>query len=289
LGKGGAGMTELDKLALVVGIAALLLVLALLSTRQKLTLFEWQSGLLYRNGIFKRALGPGTHRLFAPPNSWLVFDRRPQFITLPGQEVLTRDALGLKVTLTAEFQIEIRRNSCARFRRRPARRLERDLSLLQIPIREAASTYTLEEIVKNRDALPELVRAAAVERLGLAGIKLIKVAVRDIMIAKELRDAYAASAIAQKTSAATLERARGEVAAMRALANAARMAQGNPELMQLRALQAMQTANGARQTIVFDFAGKSPGPRTGADVDIGPDVGQILARHWPDIGDEDLL
>ena len=129
--------------------------------------------------------------------------------------------------------------------------------LIQVPIREAAATYTLEEIIKNRDALPELVRAAAVERLGLAGIKLIKVAVRDIMIAKELRDAYAASAIAQKTSAATLERARGEVAAMRALANAARMAQGNPELMQLRALQAMQSANGGRQTIVFDFSGKA--------------------------------
>jgi regulator of protease activity HflC (stomatin/prohibitin superfamily) len=147
--------------------------------------------------------------------------------------------------------------------------------LIQVPIREAASTYTLEEIVKNRDALPELVRAAAVERLGLAGIKLIKVAVRDIMIAKELRDAYAATAIAQKTSAATLERARGEVAAMRALANAARMAQGNPELMQLRALQAMQSANGGRHTIVFDFSGKAPGSRTdtgGNDTDIGDDA-----------------
>ena len=206
----------------------------------------------------KRTLTPGTHRLFAPPDSWLVFDRRPQFLTLPGQDVLTRDALGIKVTLIAEYQIEDPAKLVRSFPvNAQADVLNANYPLIQVPIREAAATYTLEEIIKNRDALPELVRAAAVERLGLAGIKLIKVAVRDIMIAKELRDAYAASAIAQKTVAATLERARGEVAAMRALANAARMAQGNPELMQLRALQAMQSANGGRQTIVFDFSGKT--------------------------------
>lgn len=266
-------MTELDQLALGVGVGALLLALAVLSTRKKLTLYEWQVALLYRGGIFKRTLAPGTHRFFAPPNSWLVFDRRPQFITLPGQDVLTRDALGLKVTLVAEYKIE----DAAKLVRSFAVAGQADIlnaiyPLIQVPIREAAATYTLDEIIKNRDALPELVRAAAVERLGLAGVKLIKVSVRDIMIAKELRDAYAASAIAQKTGAAALERARGEVAAMRALANAARMAQGNPELMQLRALQAMQSAGAGRHTFVMDFSGKTQTTQPGdtyADDDLG--------------------
>jgi regulator of protease activity HflC (stomatin/prohibitin superfamily) len=264
---------------LVVGLGALLLVLVLLSSRKRVTIFDWQSGLLYRNGVFKRTLAPGVHRLFAPPDSWLVFDRRPQFLTLPGQDVLTRDALGIKVTLLAEYQIE---DPAKLVRSFPVAANQDVLNaiypLIQVPIREAAATYTLDEIIKNRDALPELVRAAAVERLGIAGIKLIRVAVRDIMIAKELRDAYAASAIAQKTSAATLERARGEVAAMRALANAARMAQGNPELMQLRALQAMQSANGGRQTIVFDFSGKTPAAQTDpgfAGDDIGDDADNL--------------
>lgn len=262
-------MSELDTLAVVVGIGAFLLAVALLATRSKLTVFEWQSGLLYRDGVLKRTLGPGKYRFFAPPHSWLIFDRRPQFVTIPGQEVLTRDALGLKVTLVAEYQIE----EPAKLVRSFSVAAQQDVlnaiyPLIQVPIREAASTYTLDEIIQNRDALPELVRAACVERLGLAGIKLNKVAVRDIMIAKELRDAYAASAIAQKTAAATLERARSEVAAMRALANAARMAQGNPELMQLRALQAMQDSSG-RHTVIFDFAGKTQ--NAVAQPDIGDD------------------
>ncbi len=262
-------MSELDTLALVVGIGALVLAVALLATRSKLTVFEWQSALLYRDGVLKRTLGPGKYRLFAPPHSWLIFDRRPQFVTVPGQEVLTRDALGLKVTLVAEYQID----DPAKLVRSFAVAAQQDVlnavyPLIQMPIREAASTYTLDEIIQNRDALPELVRAACVERLGLAGIKLSKIAVRDIMIAKELRDAYAASAVAQKTAAATLERARSEVAAMRALANAARMAQGNPELMQLRALQAMESDKG-RNTIILDFAGKTQ--TVVAQPDIGDD------------------
>jgi regulator of protease activity HflC (stomatin/prohibitin superfamily) len=284
------GMTELDKLALAVGLAAVLLIVALLATRKSLTIFEWQTALLYRNGIFKRTLGPGRHRIFSPPFTWLVFDRRPQFITLPGQDVLTRDALGLKLTLSAEYQIE---DPVKLVRAFPVTNQHDVVNaiypLIQIPIREAAATYTLDEIVKNRDALPELVRAAAVERLGLSGVKLIKVAVRDIMIAKELRDAYAASAVAQKTSAATLERARGEVAAMRALANAARMTQGNPELMQLRALQAMQSASGGRHTIVLDLTGKQ-GVQTSRHEGGGGEHGGEHGRNQSDVGDDrDLI
>lgn len=259
-------LSELDAAVLVVGVGAILMVLVLLTRRTRLVLFDWQVALLYRDGLFRKVLGPGRYRFFAPPNSWLIFDRRPQFVTVPGQEVLTRDALGIRLTLHAEYEVE------------DPLRLVRSFSvmgqgdvagalypLLHLPIREAVATYTLEEILQNRDAVPEMVRASAVERLSQAGVKLNKVAVRDIMIAKELRDAYAASAIAQKTAAATLERARSEVAAMRALSNAARMAQGNPELMQLRALQAMQSGNG-RNTLVLDLAGKT---KAGANGDVG--------------------
>ena len=263
-------MTEVDTIVVTVGIVAVLLALALLATmRAKLTVFEWQSALLYRGGRFKRTLGPGTYRFFSPPHTWLVFDRRPQFLTVPAQEVLSRDALGVKITVMAEFEIE----DPAKLVRSFTVTSQNDVinaiyPLIQLPIREAAASYTLDEIIQNRDALPELVRAANVERLSQAGIKISKVVVRDIMIAKELRDAYAANAIAQKTAAATLERARGEVASMRALANAARMAHGNPELMQLRALQAMQTSEG-RHTVIFDFAGKTAAVTPPAGLDIG--------------------
>lgn len=270
------GMTEIDTIVLVVGVVAIAVVLALLGTRKKLVVFDWQSALLFRDGVLKRTLGPGTYRFFSPPNTWAVFDRRPQFLTIPGQEVLSRDALGVKITLVAEYQVE----DAAKLIRSLPISSNMEVSntiypMLQLPVRDAAATYPLDEIITNRDALPELVRAACSERLANAGIKLLKVSVRDIMIAKELREAYAANAIAAKMSIAALERARSEVASMRALANAARMTQGNPELMQLRALQAMQASDG-RHTVIFAFSGKgapvraegAPGSSLGEDEDL---------------------
>lgn len=249
-------MSEVDTIVLAVGVAAVALAVALLATRSKLVVFDWQSALLYRDGMFKRTLGPGKYRFFAPPHSWIVFDKRAQLLVIPGQEVLSRDALGVKITLAVEYQVE----DAAKLIRAFTVSSQNDVAstlypLLQLPVREAAATYTLDEIIGSRDALPELVRAACAERFSNAGVKLIKVAVRDIMIGKELREAYAANAIAAKTATASLERARSEVASMRALANAARMAQGHPELMQLRALQAMQASDG-RHTVIFDFSGK---------------------------------
>ncbi len=259
-------LSEWDVAALVAGVGAVLLVLVLLTTRTRLVVFDWQTALLYRDGLFRRTLGPGKYRFFCPPHSWLIFDRRPQFVTVPGQEVLTRDALGLKLTLHAEYQIEDPLKLVRSFSIMGQSEIAGALyPIIQLPIREAAATYTLDEILQNRDAIPAMVQAAAVERLAQGGIKLTKIAVRDIMIGKELRDAYAASAIVQKTSAATLERARSEVAAMRALANAARMAQGNPELMQLRALQAVQAGQG-RHTIVLDLAGRRGDAAAAGDV-----------------------
>lgn len=264
-------MSNIDAVAALAGVVAVLLVLWLLGSRARVTVFDWQTAVLYHDGVFKRVLEPGKHRFFAPPHSWMIFDRRPQFLTVPAQEVLSKDALGVKLTLVAEYRVE----DAAKLVRSHQVASQADVAnaiypLLQLPIREAAATYTLDELIQTRDALPELVRSSCAERLANAGIKLMKVVVRDIMVAKELRDAYAANAIAQKTAAATLERARSEVAAMRALSNAARMAQGNPELMQLRALQAMQTSDG-RHTVIFDFSGKAKANGPLPDLGVDPD------------------
>lgn len=62
---------------------------------------------------------------------------------------------------------------------------------------------------------------------------------------------------AQKEGLAALERARGETAALRHLANAARMVEGNPALLQLRLIQAV--GDGSGNTVVLGLSGQ-PNP-----------------------------
>ena len=64
------------------------------------------------------------------------------------------------------------------------------------------------------------------------------------MFPGEMKKAFAQVVKAQKEGQAVLEKARGETAALRSLANAARMIDDNPNLLQLRALQAFADSGG---------------------------------------------
>jgi hypothetical protein len=64
------------------------------------------------------------------------------------------------------------------------------------------------------------------------------VALRDVMLPAPLKRAYAAEVEARKEAAGALEKARGEQAVLRKLANLAKMVEESPGLMDLRALQA---------------------------------------------------
>ena len=64
------------------------------------------------------------------------------------------------------------------------------------------------------------------------------------MLPPEVRRLFTEIERAKLEGLAALERARGENAALRSLANAAGMLKGNPELMNLRLLQSMATGKG---------------------------------------------
>ena len=92
-------------------------------------------------------------------------------------------------------------------------------------------------------------REACAGPLATIGVELLDVDIRDVMLPGELKRAFAAVIAARKEGEAALERARGETAALRSLANAGRMLDDNPGLLQLRILQEVGQSSG--NTIVF--------------------------------------
>jgi biotin carboxylase len=72
------------------------------------------------------------------------------------------------------------------------------------------------------------------------------------MFPGEMKKAFSQVVKAQKEGQAALERARGETAALRNLANAARIMDDNPNLMQLRALQVF--ADSPNNTLVLGMS-----------------------------------
>ncbi len=73
------------------------------------------------------------------------------------------------------------------------------------------------------------------------------------MLPTDLRKAFAETLKARQEAQAALERARGETAALRNLANAAKMVESNPALLDLCVLQTMASTSG--NTYVVGAAG----------------------------------
>ena len=95
------------------------------------------------------------------------------------------------------------------------------------------------------------------------GVKLLTAEVKDLMLPGDVKKVFAQVVKAQKEGLGALERARGESAALRNLANAAKMMEDNPNLLQLRALQvfAESSGNTLNLGIPIDTAGATPKKR----------------------------
>lgn len=226
----------------VVGLAALalLFVAAKFLRIRRVTVYEYQKGLKYTKGRYASTLSPGQYWILSAFSSVVPVDIRPQFVTIPGQEVLSSDGVTLKVSLAAEFEVadpNVAINKNASF--------QNGLYLtLQMAIRGIVGKEKIDTLIENRaefgSKLNELTSAKATE----LGLKLVSADIKDIMFSGEMKKAFAQVVRAQKEGQAALERARGETAALRSLANAARMMDDNPNLLQLRALQALADSGG---------------------------------------------
>jgi len=129
---------------------------------------------------------------------------------------------------------------------------------VQVALRDVVTPLTADEVLTQRAEIAERISALTAGKFESVGLKLDKLELRDIVFPGELRRAMAQVALAQKESLAALERARGETAALRSLANAAKMLEGNPALLQLRMIQAI--GEGKSGTIVLNTTDKPFGP-----------------------------
>ena len=206
-------------------------------TFRKIVIKEYESGMLYRNGQFRKVLGAGARWINGWNTEIILVERRLKTETIPGQEVLTQDQVGLKVSLGIQYAIE-----------NPEKALHISESYFndlyqtaQLALRSIVGNQKIEELLENRSAIGTTLLEKVAPEAEKIGLKIHRIDVKDIMFPGDLKKIFAEEVKARKESQAALERARGESAALRNLANAAKMLENNPSLMDLRVLQTLSS------------------------------------------------
>lgn len=223
----------------------ILLVLLGVWNIRTVTIFESQRGLLYRQGKFVRVLEPGGYVYWRHFDSVQRVDMREMNITIPGQEVLTADNISLRISLAVAYRVVDPYKAMNAVASYP----EALYQLVQIHLRDVIGSLEVDDLLARRNELGQQVLERAMGLAAELGLELKLASIKDIMFPGELKTMFAQVVNARKEGLAALERARGESAALRNLANAARMLEGNPNLRQLRLLQTLESHTG--NTVVF--------------------------------------
>ena len=199
---------------------------------------EGKTGLLFLDNKLVRALEPGTYGFWNAAGTPRVetVDLRLQTLEIPGQEILTRDKVSIRVNVAADYRVT-----------EPvkARQTVKDATAylyrtLQLAIRQSLGKKTLEEILADKVDVDPGVAAEVRRELAEAGIAVGTIALRDIVLPGEVRDILNQVVTAEKQAQANLIRRREETAATRSLLNTAKLLEDNPILVRLKELETLE-------------------------------------------------
>ena len=197
-----------------------------------------EAGLLYVDGEFVERLKPGRHAFWGVGRTVRIakVDLRPQPLEVTAQEILTKDRVGIRVTLTAFARI-VDPEKAALASSDVNATLYR---LIQFAIREAVAARTLDEILAARDTIDAQVRAYVSERAAALGAEIGEIGVKDIILPGDVRELLNKVVEAERVAKANLIRRQEETAATRSLLNTAKLMENNPLLLRLKELEALE-------------------------------------------------
>ncbi|MGF1688504.1 slipin family protein [Photobacterium japonica] len=197
-----------------------------------------QVALVFFDGQYQHTLQPGHYGYWQFMHDIDVrqFDLRTRPFEVSGQEILSKDRVSLRINLSANIRISDPMLAATTVESIDDFVYQR----LQLALREAVGTKTLDDILLDKLYINQTVREWVIEPLAQVGVALENVGVKDIILPGEMKAILNQVVEAQKAAEANVIKRREETAATRSLHNTAKVMENNPVLMRLKELEALE-------------------------------------------------
>ena len=187
-------------------------------------------------------------------DEFLIVDIRDRPENIPGQVCITRDNVSIKVDGVVYWKVFQPTLSVMSVADPSTVIRQATESMLRVVVGE----YSLDELLQRRDIISNRMEELLDEFTHSIGIDITRVDITDVTIPTDLQRAMAREAEAQREKRARLRKAEGEVEAVKNLAHAAHTLNQNPELLELRRLQAVSELGMEQATLIslllpYDF------------------------------------
>jgi len=200
---------------------------------------QFERALKYVNGRFEGILEPGRYTFWNHQAARVhvqPLDMRVQQLKVEGQELMTKDKVTLRLTLTAEYAV-----TDAPVTTHAVADVKEALYLaVQLAAREFVAGVTLDELLEGRDTLTHYLESQVTPRAEHFGVRVHRVGVKDVILPGEMKTLLNKVIEAEKAAAANVILRREDAAATRNMANTAKVIAENPVLMRLKELETMK-------------------------------------------------
>ena len=231
----------------IAGIIVIVLIVALLAASLKV-LREYERGVVFRLGrLIKNPRGPGLIFLIPLIDRMVRMELRTVTLTVPPQEVITRDNVPVRVNAVAYFRVVDPIAAVVEVEKF----LVATSQIAQTTLRSTLGQHVLDELLSEREKINAILQRIIDDQTGPWGVKVSVVEVKDVEIPTSMQRAMARQAEAERERRAKVIAAEGEYQASEKLADAAQVLAEHPVSVQLRYLQTMVEMSAERTSTVF--------------------------------------
>jgi regulator of protease activity HflC (stomatin/prohibitin superfamily) len=233
----------------VIAIVVLLIIFVAIALASGVRILrEYERGVIFRLGRLIAQKGPGLIFLIPIVDRMVRIDLRTVTLTVPPQEVITKDNVTVRVTAVAYFRVIDSNKAVTEVENF----LLATSQIGQTTLRSVLGKAELDSLLSERERLNVELQQIIDEQTEPWGVKVTTVEVKDVELPADMQRAIARQAEAERERRAKIIAADGEFQAAEKLSQAANIISQNPATLQLRYLQTLLDIGvNQNSTIVF--------------------------------------
>src|SRR3954468_4757988 len=156
---------------------------------------EYERGIIFRLGrLLANPKGPGLFILIPIVDRMVKVDLRTITLTIPPQEVITKDNVPVRVNAVAYFKIVDPKSAIVQIENYMVATSQK----AQTTLRAVLGQHMLDELLSEREKINEILQGIIDEATGPWGIKVSAVEVKDVEIPQGMQRAMARQAEAER-------------------------------------------------------------------------------------------
>lgn len=227
-------------------VILIIVVCVLLSSIRQID--EYERGILFQFGKFKKLLKPGWNIVLPVIQSYQKVDIRTKAVDVPEQDAITKDNVSIRINAVIYYKVFDASKAIIaveNFRYAVSQ-------LAQTTMRNTVGAVSLDELLSEREKISEEICTIIDKATDPWGIKVENVELKDVKLPEEMQRVIAKIAEAEREKQAVITKSTGEKEAAENLAQAATIMASSPGALHLRTLATLNDISSDQSnTIVF--------------------------------------